>query len=639
MEQQGEFVPPPFPPPTIDSMMSQDEGIEVSDEPQPLHQSPSAVYSQDASMQAPASNNLANSSWSQEQDWSTAPDSQMIDPHYLASNDYEVPTAPSTPTPGSESPDNHLPNQPPGPSSTAQSMVSNLLEELENSPMNYIRAHEPKCALCYCNFTWFGDHEKQIAHINECWDDMVEDAEEARSSKPRLLPHTRTTIEGFEMIRLTQPVMVSKPQFKQPSTITVTSNPRTTCVLCPSNLSYLDTIDAFHHRAVCINTLQPLLCSICHAAFTTPRLLSKQEIIEHLYSCQNGGNLSKEAVDYYECLVAAWCGRNEVVERLLNRTFGAKKGWGHRDHRQDYRCKQAKGRAKDKLNYALEVTPLRSSMSMAGAGQVQLTTVKQGLLPGSISISRFRRSAFSVLKMPTFARIREGYQDEKVIRTVVTAATLFAPGYVAATHDFKHDFKRQRRGGPSKARSNRTSAFTESLQFDGANDAVLPEAGTESSVAASSNNTNTHETTGGLRPPPDIDSSATSTADLQTAPGELYNSASLSSAAGLDAISPTPAQWLASLHRSERDEPQSRLLDIFLASDEASPVILPRSVRRPPGLTFPCIPAEGDEEESGNALVSFASVESNTASVRNFGSSSLPHWRNSITFLCPDELG
>ncbi|UPX18662.1 uncharacterized protein EKO05_0008954 [Ascochyta rabiei] len=187
-------------------------------------------------------------------------------------------------------------------------------------------------------------------------------------------------------------------------TTSARADPRN-CAHCALPLEHFTSLDAFHHRRLCLEKSAPAHCPVCFGPFpTVSERCTWVDLHWHVHGCQHGGALSAIDKDDFESLEARCQGRSRGVWKVFGRNegffLGVRRGWTHREHRDSFREK-----TKDSVAGAYTTRPSRlRSFAVLDRGAVRVVQrVRSGRRVWA-SLGRFLCSQFAVYSVPAHGR-------------------------------------------------------------------------------------------------------------------------------------------------------------------------------------------------------------------------------------------
>lgn len=145
-----------------------------------------------------------------------------------------------------------------------------------------ILANERKCAICYESFTDLTKAEF-VWHANSCWAHRRGDNIFRAGREPerrRLQPADRPMPIRSSLISVI--ILDNDDRYTPPDL------PAGFCLLCQTSLTALDAVAACIHRLNCVARYRPYRCPRCGTSFRDPKYLNVEQIVTHMYQCQNG---------------------------------------------------------------------------------------------------------------------------------------------------------------------------------------------------------------------------------------------------------------------------------------------------------------------------------------------------------------
>ncbi|KAI4669207.1 uncharacterized protein J4E79_001250 [Alternaria viburni] len=525
--------------------------------------------------------------------------------------DLEAPTAPPSP----EIPAAQVKDPPPPPRRQPPPV-----------PKKAIKADKSTCGICYQRVE-LKPKAKANIHFNKCWDGLREKAKEAKSQIVKNPLEEREVGDSDETSLETLQVENSElDEREEPSTPIPSFSSdleKTYCLLCHKDLWGMKDLDAFDHRLICLKALTPACCPVCEVSFQEisepcDDVLSCESsgwpihtIIWHLHACQNDCHTCPEAQADWTALISRRAGRTEVAQRGFWKSIGERKDWGLRKHRDSVKTKKKSGLAREDGIYRTKSSPLRTSQIIVPAreshseSEMEVTRVEKAVVAESIPFDRFRRSSFSVMKLPHSAKMRTDYKPEEV-RTEVL------PLFDSKTFWKQLSYKAQTRLLPKLVPKplNVTSPTKKKLPTNRALAEKFP------------------------IPVPNNKDEAKSQLRLLSNPPEAL--APMTSAAKSDALLKAPQQCSTPRNKDELDAFQRKLLDLLKPVADQANVTLPRKVRQFPQITLTC-PQEEPDSPPALALSQPQSINNATFSpatavqIPSSSTSSPPNYSSSTT--------
>ncbi|KAI4934205.1 hypothetical protein J4E85_002061 [Alternaria conjuncta] len=449
-------------------------------------------------------------------------------------------------------------------------------------PKKTIKADESNCGICYQRVE-LKPKAKANVHFNKCWDGLREKAKEAKSQIGKNTLEERDVGDGDETSLETLQVENSElDEREEPSTPIPSFSSdleKTYCLLCHKDLWGMKDLDAFDHRLICLKALTPACCPVCEVSFQEisepcDDVLSCESsgwpihtIIWHLHACQNDCHTCPEAQADWTALISRRAGRTEVAQRVFWKSIGERKDWGLRKHRDSVKNKKMSGLAREDGMYRTKDSPLRTSQIIVPAreshseSEIEVTKVEKAVVAETIPFDRFRRSSYSVMKLPHSAKMRTDYKPEKVTTEVL-------PLFDSKTFWKQLSYKAQTRllpklvpkplnvTSPTKKKLPAIGAFAEKF--------LVPSHKEEAK------------------------------SQLRLLSNQPVALAPMTSAAKSDALLKAPQQCSTPRNKDELDAFQRKLLDLLKPVAEQESVTLPRKVRQFPEITLTCPQEEPD---------------------------------------------
>jgi hypothetical protein len=296
-------------------------------------------------------------------------------------------------------------------------------------PKRTLRANQSRCGICSQRVEL---NPKAVIHFNKCWDYL------RRKSKQAGRQQSRNALEdakGEEIIAKGAPDETEESSTRIPPYSP--DLPETSCLLCHQDLSDMKDLDAFYHRVTCLTSLSPTRCPVCELSFTeVPELCDDplsckntgwqvHTMIWHLSACQNDCHSCPEAQGNWTDSISRYAGRSEVAQRIFWDTIGERKEWDIRKHRASVKGKKDLGSTRQDGIYRMRSSPLLSFQKILPAREAQngsdieVTRVEKEVVSDKIPFDRFKRSRYSVMKLPRSAEMRTDYQPARIITEVL----------------------------------------------------------------------------------------------------------------------------------------------------------------------------------------------------------------------------
>jgi hypothetical protein len=330
--------------------------------------------------------------------------------------DLETPTAPPSPqlSPAQLGALPALPNRPP-----------------PAVPKRTLRANQSRCGICNQRVE-LNPKAKAVIHFNKCWDYLRDKAKQAGRQQSR---NALEDAKGEEIIVKGAPDETEESSTRIPPYSP--DLPETSCLLCHQDLSDMKDLDTFYHRVTCLTSLSPTRCPVCELSFTeVPELCDDplsckntgwqvHTMIWHLSACQNDCHSCPEAQGNWTDFISRYAGRSEVAQRIFWDTIGERKEWDIRKHRASVKGKKDLGSTRQDGIYRMRSSPLLSFQKILPAREAQngsdieVTRVEREVVSDKIPFDRFKRSRYSVMKLPRSAKMRTDYQPATVITEVL----------------------------------------------------------------------------------------------------------------------------------------------------------------------------------------------------------------------------
>jgi len=316
--------------------------------------------------------------------------------------DYEVPTAPPTPTMAPR-----VPHYPPPPV-PVEKLVPKSQASKKNVKCGLVRAHESKCAIC---FKWFYGVAAQarVDHVNECWDILKKAAQETKRQNVRKHQDLERSEKSKEVDDQSNSALTSETD----RTIITPSPypdgqhpPNSVCPLCHTTLATHDSVSRFAHHLRCLEHHTPLYCTSCSQNFLYPQRWADLDILWHFQICQHGSALSRAEFD---AIGSALTGRQEVLCRALLGRENTSAG----EQVRGYKAKKNMGLVIGHEVYATDVSELRWSCTHKGDG-VEIVGVEETWVRNFPDLREFRRSRFEVLGLTERVEFPDDFEAETV---------------------------------------------------------------------------------------------------------------------------------------------------------------------------------------------------------------------------------
>ncbi|KAI4952124.1 hypothetical protein J4E91_003586 [Alternaria rosae] len=302
-------------------------------------------------------------------------------------------------------------------------------------PKKAIKSDQSKCGICY-QWVEIKPKAKANIHFNKCWDGLREKVKEAKDQIAKnSLEESKIGESGEVLSDIPQVASSALDEKEEPSTsIPPFSSDleETTCLLCHKNLYGMKDLDAFNHHLICLKTLCPARCPVCELSFTgepgpCDDVFSCKgtgweiyTILWHLHACQNNCHTCPQAQKDLTAFTSRWAGRTEVTQRVFWKNIGERKDWDLRKHRDSVKTKKKSGLAREDGIYRMKSSPLRTLQRLVPAreshsqSEIEVTRVEKAFVAETIPFHRFRRSSFSIMKLPRSAKMRTDYKPEEV---------------------------------------------------------------------------------------------------------------------------------------------------------------------------------------------------------------------------------
>jgi hypothetical protein len=348
-------------------------------------------------------------------------------------SDLEVPTAPPSPVLEKATLHRPIPQHatklsPPSlsPPQVASSPSRSRKERITSK--TEIKADDPLCAICHKKLSYHTDKAAAEEHANDCWDMLREkfrDATEQDTWSRNYLWMSDRQIELLKAKRLEREKIASNSShvLEIGANVPPKDLPPTSSLLCAKDVSSMQELEVFEHRVFCLTAHNPSSCPVCQASFSD---FCKNDVVFHLYSCQHGGTLSPFQIEDFNALVAAFSGRLTGASTLVQRTFGPKKNWTTRQHRQCVQTKRDSGIRDEGGLYVAEASPLRTAQMVLPSKpfntdtQFEITTYQRAKVLEYVSIDKFRRRAFPAMVLPEGKTPHGDFKVETVVRETIT---------------------------------------------------------------------------------------------------------------------------------------------------------------------------------------------------------------------------
>jgi hypothetical protein len=297
-------------------------------------------------------------------------------------------------------------------------------------PKRTLRANQSKCGVCNQRVE-LNPKAKAVIHFNKCWNYLRDKAKQAGRQQSR---KALEDVKGEEIIVKGAPDKTEESSTRIPPYSP--DLPETACLLCHEDLSDMKDLDAFYHRVTCLTSLSPARCPVCELSFTeVPELCDDplsckntgwevHTMIWHLNACQNDCHSCPEAQGNWTDFISRYAGRSEVAQRVFWNTIGERKEWDTRQHRASVKGKKDLGLARQDGIYRMKSSPLLSFQKILPAREsqhgsnIEVTTVEKEVVSDKIPFDRFKRSRYSVMKLPRSAKMRTDYQPTRLITEI-----------------------------------------------------------------------------------------------------------------------------------------------------------------------------------------------------------------------------
>ncbi|KAI4709506.1 hypothetical protein J4E89_005522 [Alternaria sp. Ai002NY15] len=523
--------------------------------------------------------------------------------------DLEAPTAPPSP----EIPAAQVKDPPPPPRRQPPPV-----------PKKAIKADKSTCGICYQRVE-LKPKAKANIHFNKCWDGLREKAKEAKSQIVKNPLEEREVGDSdetsLETLQVENSELDEREELSTPIPSFSSDLEKTYCLLCHKDLWGMKDLDAFDHRLICLKALTPACCPVCEVSFQEisepcDDVLSCESsgwpihtIIWHLHACQNDCHTCPEAQADWTALISRRAGRTEVAQRVFWKSIGERKDWGLRKHRDSVKNKKMSGLAREDGMYRTKDSPLRTSQIIVPAreshseSEIEVTKVEKAVVAETIPFDRFRRSSYSVMKLPRSATMCTDYKPEEVQTEVL-------PLFDSKTFWKQLSYKAQTRLLPKLVPKplNVTSPTKKKLPVDRALAEKFPVPSNKDEAKS----------------------------QLRLLSNPLEPLAPMTSAAKSEALLKAPQRPTIPKNKDELDAFQRKLLDLLKPVAEQESVTLPRKVCQFPEITLTC-PQEEHDSQPALALSQPQSINNATFSTATAAqkplrsTSSLPNenWRNS----------